>query len=66
MMLCSRHGKGQKKAHESHDEYMSEEHIGQESHGKNKVPSELHPSAIGDQVDSDGDIEVNFHGKNLL
>ncbi|XP_066347517.1 uncharacterized protein [Miscanthus floridulus] len=46
---------------QSHDEYMSEEHIGQESHGQNTEASELHSSARGDQIDSDGDIEVNLH-----
>ncbi|CAD6264327.1 unnamed protein product [Miscanthus lutarioriparius] len=40
---------------------MSEEHIGQESHGQNTEVSELHSSARGDQIDSDGDIEVNLH-----
>ena len=47
---------------QSHEEYLSEEHIGQESHGQNTEASELHSSARGDQIDGDGDIEVNFHG----
>ena len=47
---------------QSHEEYLSEEHIGQESHGQNAEASELHSSARGDQIDGDGDIEVNFHG----
>jgi hypothetical protein len=52
---------------QSHDEYLSEEHIAQESHGQNNEASELHSSARGDQIDSDGDTEVNFHGtyKNI-
>lgn len=43
----------------SHDEYMSEEHTGQERHGQNVAASE-------DQIDSDGDIEVNVQGNSKL
>ncbi|CAA0839632.1 Unknown protein [Striga hermonthica] len=42
----------------------SEEHIGQESHGQTIEASELHSSARGDQIDGDGDIEVNFHDES--
>ncbi|CAA0832892.1 Unknown protein [Striga hermonthica] len=49
---------------QSHDEYLPEEHIGQESHGQTREASELHSSAIGDQIDGDGDIEVNFHDES--
>ncbi|KAG2629268.1 hypothetical protein PVAP13_3KG434802 [Panicum virgatum] len=49
---------------QSHEEYLSEEHIGQESHGQNTEASELHSSARGDQIDGDGDIEVNFHDES--
>ncbi|CAA0839637.1 Unknown protein [Striga hermonthica] len=49
---------------QSHDEYLSEEHIGQESHGQTTEASELHSSARGDQIDGDGDIEVNFHDES--
>jgi hypothetical protein len=62
-MLRSGYGKGRRKRIiQSHDEYLSEEHIAQERHGQNTEASELHSSARGDQIDSDGEIEVNLHG----
>lgn len=49
-----------KRTVESLDEYMSEEHIGQESNGQSVAGPEDQPTARGDPIDSDGDIEVNI------
>jgi hypothetical protein len=47
---------------QSFDEYMSEEHTGQEKHGENVAPPKDQPNAGGNHIDSDGDIEINVQG----